>query len=146
MFPQTSKGAKTGGYVPCEPKNRGYVPGGKSANRQNRGYVPDRDFANRHEEWVSISLTRATWYNKTYQFWMKFFWHWRLWTSTLFTKLLSFCYQTRILLTSPNHQIYSANHQQPATTKKGEVMRSFIQNELKKHLRSWCRTHHINPG
>ena len=46
MFPHTG----IGGYVPGEPKNRGYVPGAKSANRQNRGYVPDRDFANRHEE------------------------------------------------------------------------------------------------
>ena len=33
-----AQGSKNGGYVPCEPKNRGYVPGGKSANRQNRGY------------------------------------------------------------------------------------------------------------
>ena len=46
---EPSKG-KTGGLIPCEPKNRGYVPGAKSANGQNHGYVPDCDFANRHEE------------------------------------------------------------------------------------------------
>ena len=50
MFPRTPKVQKNGEYVPCGPKNRGYVPGATSANRQNRGYVPDRDFANRHEE------------------------------------------------------------------------------------------------
>ena len=43
MFPHTD----TGGYVPCEQINRGYVPGAKSANRQNCGYVPDRIIANR---------------------------------------------------------------------------------------------------
>ena len=48
--PTNVQWAKTGGYVPCEPKNRGYVPDRDFANRQNRGYVPDRDFANRHEE------------------------------------------------------------------------------------------------
>ena len=57
--PTNTQGPKNGGYVPCEPKNRGYVPGGISANRRNRGYVPDRDFANRHEEWLSISFSRA---------------------------------------------------------------------------------------
>ena len=46
MFPRTC----LRGYVPCEPKNRGYVSGAKSANRQKRGYVPDGDFANRYEE------------------------------------------------------------------------------------------------
>ena len=47
--PSNGQMPKTGGYVPCEPENRGYVPGGKSANRQNRGFVPDRVFANRRE-------------------------------------------------------------------------------------------------
>ena len=36
--PTNVQWAKTGGYVPCEPKNRGYVPGAKSVNRQ-RSYL-----------------------------------------------------------------------------------------------------------
>ena len=60
MFPHTG----TGGYVPCEQINRGYVPGAKSANRQKRGYVPDRIFANRRGYELVVSLTRATLFNR----------------------------------------------------------------------------------
>ena len=56
MFPHTG----TGGYVPGEQQNRGYVPGAKSANRQNHGYVPDRIFANRRGYDLVNSFPRAT--------------------------------------------------------------------------------------
>ncbi len=46
MFPHTCLRE----LIPCEPKNRGLVPGGKNANRQKRGFVPARDFANRRGE------------------------------------------------------------------------------------------------
>ena len=65
--PTNLQRANTGGYVPGEPKNRGYVPGGKSANRRNRGYVPDRDFANRRGYELVNSFPRATRYKETYR-------------------------------------------------------------------------------
>ena len=56
MFPHTC----LRGLIPCEPINRGLVPGGKSVNRQKRGQVPDHDFANKRGYELVKSFPRAT--------------------------------------------------------------------------------------
>jgi hypothetical protein len=48
--PTNLQRAKTGGYVPCGPKNRGYVPGDYFENRRSVDMFLTAVFENRHEE------------------------------------------------------------------------------------------------